>query len=219
MTIEYKKRNVLFMELFVVRDGQTDWNKLRKIQGRSNRHIIPEGVNQIKETSRQLEGIKFDAVYVSPLDRAVQTAEILCNSNDFIIDERIIEIAFGELEGLEFNDLKTKDKDELSEKEKKIVKFFRHADIYEPTPGGESYEELLERIEEFFSDMKKKHSGEKVLVVSHATVIHGMLLKVLERPITRIWDVFVPNGAITKFVERDGKLFLDSEIIERTDFF
>ncbi len=207
------------MELYVVRHGQTDWNKAHKIQGRANRSINLEGIEQIEKTAKKLTEIDFDSVYVSPLERAVQTAKILRGDEEFVLDDRIIEIGFGKLEGEIYKGIKEKKPEEFSDVEKRIVDFFKFPDQYEPVEGGETYQSMLGRIDEFIEDLENKHKNEeKILVVSHATVIHGILMKALDRPLKEIWDVDVPNGGVTKLSVNNGKISLAGKAAANTEF-
>ena len=65
------------MEIVFIRHGQTDLNKSGRIQGSSvNLSLNKEGREYAEEAAKNFDPSEFDAVYVSPLDRAVETAEI-----------------------------------------------------------------------------------------------------------------------------------------------
>ena len=84
--------------IYIVRHGQTDWNVEGRYAGRVDVKLNSKGIEQAKITAEKLSGIKFDKVFSSPLKRAIQTAEIICNGR-INTDERIIERCNGELEG------------------------------------------------------------------------------------------------------------------------
>lgn len=63
------------MKLYVLRHGQTDYNKEGRFQGQNNIELNEEGIKQVKETAKILRNINFDKVYVSPLKRAIDTAK------------------------------------------------------------------------------------------------------------------------------------------------
>ena len=91
------------MNVFVIRHGETDWNKEWRLQGRTQIRLNERGREQARETAAGLkkQGIIFDRVYSSPLLRAVETAEILSGFTleNIATDERIIELCFGKAEG------------------------------------------------------------------------------------------------------------------------
>ena len=68
------------MKLYVLRHGETDYNKEGIFQGQNNIDLNEEGIKQAQITAKSLENIYFDKVYVSPLKRAIQTAKIVTNN-------------------------------------------------------------------------------------------------------------------------------------------
>ena len=90
------------MKIYYVRHGQTDWNFERKMQGgQTERDLNETGIQQAKETRKQLENIEYDILICSPMNRAKQTAHIIKEGKNIpiIIDKRIRERDLGELEG------------------------------------------------------------------------------------------------------------------------
>ena len=89
------------MRIYVTRHGQTDLNAKKLMQGRSDYPLNETGREQARAAREKLKDIKFDAVYSSPLSRAVETASIIGNVPAFrvITDERIIEADFGKRPG------------------------------------------------------------------------------------------------------------------------
>lgn len=77
------------MKLYVARHGQTDLNARRQMQGRRGLPLNETGIQQAEESAALLKGIRFEAVYSSPQERAVQTARILTGAENIIVDRRI----------------------------------------------------------------------------------------------------------------------------------
>ena len=79
------------MKIYVTRHGQTKLNENHLMQGRIDEPLNERGISQAEEAARQLEGIKFDAVFSSPLCRAVRTASIMGHiaEDNIIKDEKI----------------------------------------------------------------------------------------------------------------------------------
>ena len=83
------------MIIYIIRHGETDWNVLRKFQGRTDIPLNENG-RQVAEWTREgLKEIDFDIVYTSPLRRAKETAQIIVGDRQIPIieEERIIEMA------------------------------------------------------------------------------------------------------------------------------
>lgn len=68
------------MKLYVVRHGETDWNKNFLMQGNTNTDLNETGISQAKEIREKLKDIDFDVCYSSPLSRAYNTAKIICDN-------------------------------------------------------------------------------------------------------------------------------------------
>ena len=89
------------MKFYIVRHGQTNWNKKGKIQGKTDIELNEEGIEQAKEVRKILEKYPIDVIVSSPLKRARKTAEIINETKKvpIIFDKGIEERGFGEFEG------------------------------------------------------------------------------------------------------------------------
>ena len=90
------------MELYIIRHGETDWNKEKRLQGRSDTELNEYGIELAEITGEALKDVHFDCIYSSPLKRAYKTAEIIRGQRnlEIITDERLREISFGVVEGV-----------------------------------------------------------------------------------------------------------------------
>ena len=95
------------MEILLTRHGQTEWNLLKKVQGKADIELNEKGIQQAEETRDFLKNEKIDLILCSPLKRALQTAEIINQGRNIrmIIDERVSERDFGEFEGKNYAQL------------------------------------------------------------------------------------------------------------------
>ncbi|MBE4909921.1 histidine phosphatase family protein [Bacillus luteolus] len=91
--------------IYVIRHGQTDLNKERKMQGRMGLPLNDFGINQAKALRDKLQNIKFDLVFSSPQERAVQTAEIVTGVRA-VLDDRLDVFDLGEADRLYVNEVK-----------------------------------------------------------------------------------------------------------------
>lgn len=89
------------MKLYLIRHGETDWNKERKLQGKSDIALNAFGRTLARKTAKHLSNLSFDLAITSPLKRAKETAEILLEGREIPLleDERLAEMGFGCLEG------------------------------------------------------------------------------------------------------------------------
>lgn len=75
------------MPIYLVRHGQTDFNKDRKLQGWSESPLNENGINLAKQTAEGLKDISFDYAFSSPLIRAYTTAEIIIGDRNLDIEK------------------------------------------------------------------------------------------------------------------------------------
>ena len=89
------------MKLYIIRHGETSWNKEKKLQGQRDIMLNENGLRLAELTGEGMKDIEFDLVISSPLIRAKQTAELVMAGRQLpmITDKRIIEMSFGKWEG------------------------------------------------------------------------------------------------------------------------
>lgn len=191
------------MKIYILRHGETDWNRQRLLQGRSNIGLNENGRKLARETAEGMKEIPFDLVFTSPLDRAKETARIVLNGRDIpmIEDERIMEISFGTYEGKPWR--KTED----FEGDPNIYNFFNHPELYRTVEGGESLEHLAKRTAEFMRDIcsRPELQDKTVLVSTHGAATRGLLNSLREWEMKDFWGGRVsPNCGVSIIESTDG---------------
>ncbi len=156
-------------ELYLVRHAQTGGNKTRTFQGRTDADITEEGEKQLVQLTKRFKDIEFDRVYSSPLLRARKTAQAvnLHHGRELVIDEGIIEIDVGEMEGIPFAELYKQYPDE--------VQHFMTTPHLFTTPGGESMMQVYERMATALGRIVGQNKGGRVVVVSHGCALQNYL--------------------------------------------
>ena len=95
------------MKIWIARHGQTRLNHEKRMQGLTNEPLNEVGIQQAKNARQMIGDVSFDAVYASPLDRAITTGSIIGNvpREEILIDDRLIEVDFGRYERRKFNSM------------------------------------------------------------------------------------------------------------------
>ena len=158
------------MVIYIIRHGETDWNVLRKFQGRTDIPLNENG-RQVAEWTREgLKDVPFDVVYTSPLLRAKETAQIIVGDRKIPIieDERIIEMNFGSYEGVEAR---------LQDDNLKL--FFKAPKEYIAPAGGERIEEVLKRADDFLEELYSNTNllNSTVLISTHGAMLSALMCK------------------------------------------
>ncbi len=197
------------MKLYIVRHGETDWNKERKIQGQVDIPLNEFGRGLARKTAAGLADVRFDVCYSSPLFRARETAELILAGRDVPVveDERIIEMAFGEYEGR----CCSKDGWNLPED---FRRFFDGPERYRTPAGGEGFADVKKRTGEFLRELygREEYRDSNILITTHGAALAGLLNNIKEKPIAEYWGEGVhKNCAVTEIEVRDGKPRIISE--------
>lgn len=150
------------MRLILIRHGETAWNRHRRIQGcRSNTQLDEVGYEQADKIASRLKQQRIDAVYSSPLKRAVNTAQAIATACGLQVRTmpELQEIDAGELDGLSEQD--------MSQSSIAFWNEWRKGDPSLRLPGGESLEDLQRRVWWAFERVLERHPDDTVVVVGH----------------------------------------------------
>ena len=149
------------MKIYLLRHGETNWNKERKMACKLDSVLNETGIKQAEEAQKLLGNVKYDLVISSPLSRAKRTAEIVNNEKKpLIIDERLEERNVGVLDGKSLTEIN-------------LTEFFDYNKNVE-YEGAENIQDFCERIWGFLDDIKVKYRDKDVLLVTHNIVIRAM---------------------------------------------
>ena len=189
------------MKLYIVRHGETEWNKARKIQGQVDIPLNEFGRLLAKKTAIGLAKIPFDLCYTSPLSRARETAELILEGRavPVIEDERIVEMAFGEYEGRCCSKSGWDLPDEFR-------RFFDGPDRYCAPTGGEDFAQVKKRTNEFLQELygKKEYQESHILITTHGAALAGLLNNIKGKSLEEYWGTGVHKNCGVTEVEVSG---------------
>lgn len=172
------------MEIYIVRHGETVWNKEKRIQGRADIELNEYGRELAIKTGEALKDVHFDIIYSSPLKRAFETACLIRGNRniDIIKDDRIKEVSFGIFEG--------QCMDELIENGTSFKNFFDHPEVYSPAEEGESLEDLCIRAKDFICEVIEKHKNksQRIMIVAHGALNKAIMMYVKNHPMENFWS-------------------------------
>lgn len=181
------------MELFLVRHGETAWNKERRYYGHSDVPLSEKGISQAKELGHYFHRMDFDKVIVSPLVRAMDTAKELTD-HAFTVEERLMEQNFGRFEGKTYQELEELFPEELTCWNQDYQEYC--------LPEGESFRMVRERVEDFLNDLWKEEG--KVLLVAHKGTLGHLFASMLHLPLSGYWNFVFEQGTFSKVDLEDG---------------
>lgn len=166
-----------YCTVYLLRHGETDWNKLDITQGQSESFLAEVGVKQAKDTAEKLKHVEFHAIFSSDLSRAYQTAEILNFDRQLIITKAPLlrERSYGIFEGQHASVFKNALKDKLKEREALLGDEYLS---FQLTPFIETDEKVVMRLMNQINEITEKHLDKTVLVVTHGGCIKNFLVKI-----------------------------------------
>ena len=157
--------------LLLLRHGQTDWNAQQRFQGQADVPLNAAGRHQAEAVRGVFADVHLDAVYSSPLSRALDTARLARPGAEIHTDPRLMEIDVGSWSGLTWDEVKASMPD-YEAKYANGVDFRR-------SPEGETLADVVARGLPALRTIAAAHEGGTVLVVSHGLllnrVIHAMV--------------------------------------------
>ncbi len=177
------------LEILLIRHGQTDWNRDRRIMGRKPVPLNKAGRAEAKALARALKDVGIDVIYTSPVRRAVETARHLLDGRRARVVEapEVAEIDYGRWIGKTFEEVIP---------EKAFHVYHKNPRKACP-PGGEAMRKVFDRTVRFIERLRKRHKKGRIVVVSHADVIKAILVHYLGMDYDHLLRFRIDNTSIS----------------------
>ena len=172
------------LKLYIVRHGKTLFNEKHLIQGCCDSPLTEEGIQQAKKLHNELENIPFNACYVSPMHRAIETATTIIQDRDIplFINNNLKEFSFGSIEG------------DGEEKLKFIYPIMQEKKV--DGFDGDNMLDFTKRILKGLDEIHQSNSDGNILIVTHSGVITALLSTISNLPKKDI--VHIKNCSVTQ---------------------
>jgi len=184
----------------LVRHGETDWNVERRLQGHTDIPLNKRGLKQAAQMAKALQAIdlQFDVLYTSDLQRAAQTAQAIESvfGVSAITHEGLRERNLGALQGLT-----TKEAPDL---EPELWSTHLSRSLHEELRGGESIVQFANRINSALEQIRIRHTGNTILLVSHGGALDMMYRIACNQALDAEKVVSVPNASLS-WISHDGQ--------------
>lgn len=148
--------------LYLLRHGETDWNRAGRIQGQKNSGLTELGRDQARRQAEILGRLALPAdcrAIASPLGRTRETADIALRGRAYDTDARLIEIGCGAWEGLSAAERAARDPGVVQDCRDDL-------DLYRLAPSGEGLPAVQKRVEGFLADL-----AEPTIIVAHKVIL------------------------------------------------
>ncbi len=185
------------MKFFLVRHGETEWNKLGRFQGQYDTRLNRKGLAQAQATAEAARAWNLTALYSSPLSRTMQVAAEFTRQLGLPVHPRdgLKELALGELEGI--------GGEEMRAGWPEVFNVWNDSPETIVMPGGESLAELQERSWQVILDLEQAHdAGDNLAIISHNFAIRVICARLLGMPLSSFHRMSLSLGAVTIFDSR-----------------
>ena len=188
--------------IYLVRHGQTAWNKEEVFRGRTDIPLNETGLREAELAGGYLQHLEPHAIYTSPLSRAFQTAQEIARFHGLEIRplEGLIDMSFGSWEGHSLKEVEEKDAGRYRQwrEEPHLVKF----------PDGETLDEVRVRAMAALEWVIGQYPEKTVILVSHRVINKVILCGILGLDNSHFWQITQDTTAINLIQYRNGKYIL-----------
>jgi broad specificity phosphatase PhoE len=188
-------------EIILARHGQTVWNVGEIFRGRSDIDLDATGVRQAELLAEYLKDRKIEAIYSSPLKRALQTAQPVAAKHNLevIVSPGLNDFHFGEWQGLSVP--------EVQQKFPAIFAQWAETPHLVKIPGGESLDDVTKRAMAVVEEVIVKHKN-TVVLAGHRVVSRVLMLALLGLDNSHFWNIRQDTAATTVFIYERGRFVL-----------
>jgi alpha-ribazole phosphatase/probable phosphoglycerate mutase len=182
--------------LILARHGQTAWNVEKVFRGRAGVALDDVGTRQAELLGRYLGNCELEAIYTSPVKRALDTASIVARYQKVAVrvSQGLTDLDFGKWQSLP--------EQEVKRLYPAILDEWRNRPHKVRIPGGESLDDVTKRTAEVVDEVLSRHNG-NVLLVSHRVVIKVLICYLLGLDNSHFWNIRQDVAGITIFSYTD----------------
>jgi broad specificity phosphatase PhoE len=179
----------------LVRHGETEWNRVKRIQGgNSDIPLNERGEQQAEDLALRLRAEDVQAIYSSPLQRSLNTAKTIARYHEMKVglEPDLVEVKVGEFEGTMLADLG-----------KALSEFLiagSQGEVLPRVPGGESLVEVQQRAWSVIQRLIGQHSEGVIVVVSHYFTILAVICLALNLPLSQVGRLGVDYCSMSTLV-------------------
>ena len=184
--------------LYIIRHGETDMNAELRLQGQVDSRLNENGIREAGETADILSkaGIIFSKGYSSPLKRAVDTAKIIAPDIGIISVPEIMELKFGNYEGLPYSEIG-----------KELWNFIHDPENVNPPETVERIQSLIARTGGFIKRIINSDDSGNILIVTHGIALRSILRNLYgDESAEKVWSMPIKNCVVYKIEICNGKV-------------
>ncbi len=150
--------------ILLIRHGENEWTAQHKLAGRTpGVHLNEQGRRQAKALGKRLSTLTLNAIYASPLERTMETAQAIAKYHSLTVKPKkgLLEVDYGRWTGKAIKELAQKKSWAIVQRQPTRAKF----------PGGETMLGMQTRMVDQINTLANQHIGQTIAIVGHADLI------------------------------------------------
>jgi phosphoserine phosphatase len=186
------------MKIYLIRHGESEWNRTSRFTGRQDVRLSALGQEQARRVARRLEKVSLTAIYTSPLQRARETANAIGKLKRLPVQlcDGLAEIHHGLWEGLTV--------EQVTEQFPKELENWRRTPHAVKMPAGESIGQAAERAGAALNELVRAHDQGALVICSHEVILQVIVLQALDLPLEHYGKWCFENAALS-LLEREAR--------------
>jgi len=186
------------IHLYVIRHGETEWNKEKRSQGRLDSSLTEKGKKDACSLGDRLDNTEFCQIISSPSGRTLETARLVKGERmiPLTTDERLMEIDLGAWQGKTEEEVKSLYPEEFDA-------YWNEPERYKGV-GGETFLQVQQRIIKFLKDLEETVTEGNILIVTHGVVMKTLYLLCRNTSLKHLWDPPFIHGTSLTIVSLDA---------------
>ena len=167
-TVQKSKKKDQSTTVLLIRHGENEWTQNHKLAGRTpGVHLSEYGQQQAEALGRRLAQVQLSAIYASPLERTMETAQAIAQHHQLEIKTRpaLLEVDYGDWTGETIKKLS-------KEKSWPVIQFYPSGANF---PGGETMYGMQTRFVQEINTLVANHVGQTIAIVGHADLIKAAI--------------------------------------------
>lgn len=174
---------------YIMRHGETDYNRNGRYQGQSDIPLNDEGRRQSQALGVRMRALPLDIIYTSDLSRAQETARSIAFGRTVALDPRLREVHVGRVQGMT--------NEEIARAEPAFWAALEREPDRTPFPGGENAYDVQARALEAFQAIRQRYPEGKVAVVTHGGLIKMVVADILGLSLAERHRIVLDNCGLT----------------------
>lgn len=184
--------------VYLIRHAEAEGNVSRRFHGFFNSNITPNGEKQLENLAKRFENIEFDCAYSSDLTRTIKTAKAVIGNRDIEL------IKLPQLREINGGDWEDREWRYIVDTYPSIFEDFTKGEYKMHLPGGESAQELMDRISSAILKIVSENRKKRIVIACHGMAIKSFLCFAHKMPVSMMKTIMWCDNTAVSIMDFDS---------------